>query len=95
MVLTNHSYIAILRYIRVEYELGTQQALEPGSQEHTNTMNAIRRFFHVGPSRQTSSRFNRYYLGVLQTGSGYPTADEARKDLKNYDKTFNMYGWPR
>jgi hypothetical protein len=60
-------------------------------------MNAILRFLHLGSNRTTtgSSRFNRYYIGVLETGSGYPTADEARKDLKNYDKTFNMYGWPR
>lgn len=60
-------------------------------------MNAIRRFLHMGgkKAQNGSSRFNRYYIGVLETGSGYPTADEARKDLKNYDKTFNMYGWPR
>lgn len=60
-------------------------------------MNAILRFLHVGGKkvRTGSSRFDRYYVGVLETGSGYPTADEARQDLKNYDKTFSMYGWPR
>ncbi len=60
-------------------------------------MNAIKRLIQSG-SRQvrgTSSRFDRYYLGVLQSGSGYPTADEARKDLKQADNLINIYGWPR
>jgi len=59
-------------------------------------MNAIRRFLHAGKRmRAGSSRFERYYVGVLEDGAGYPTADEARKDLRNYDKSFTMYGWPR
>ena len=60
-------------------------------------MNAILRFFHVGGKRVKagSTRFDRYYVGVLETGSGYPTADEARKDLRNYDTSATMYGWPR
>jgi len=59
-------------------------------------MNAIRRFFHIGEKTRStsSSRFNRYYLGVLQTGSGYPTADEARKDIQAADQMVNIYGWP-
>ena len=24
-----------------------------------------------------------------------PMADEARQDLRNYDKSFNVYDWPR
>lgn len=35
------------------------------------------------------SRFDRYYAGVLRPGSGYPTADEARRDLRRYDQTLN------
>jgi len=60
-------------------------------------MNAILRFFNVGGKRikSTSTRFDRYYIGVLETGAGYPTADEARKDLNNYDNSFSAYGWPR
>lgn len=60
-------------------------------------MNTIKRFIQTGSKqvRGTSSRFNRYYLGVLQSGSGYPTADEARKDLKEADRMINIYGWPR
>ena len=60
-------------------------------------MNTIKRIFQNGTKqvRSTSSRFDRYYLGVLQSGSGYPTADEARKDLKEADRMINIYGWPR
>jgi hypothetical protein len=45
--------------------------------------------------RSNGSRFDRYYGGVLQTGEGYPTADEARKDLRSYDASFAPYTWPR
>jgi hypothetical protein len=67
-----------------------------GAQER-KTMNTIKRFLQSGSKhfRQGSSRFDRYYLGVLQTGSGSPTADEARKDLKEADRMINIYGWPR
>lgn len=61
------------------------------------TMNTLRKFFHIGArqTRATSSRFDRYYIGVLETGAGFPTADEARKDLINFDKSFSVYTWPR
>ena len=36
------------------------------------------------------SRFDRYYAGVLRSGAGYPTADEARRDLRRYDQTLNL-----
>lgn len=70
---------------------------DAGTRSTTTTMNALLRFLHTGGKRINtgSSRFNRYYIGVLETGAGYPTADEARRDLSNYDKTFNVYGWPR
>jgi len=60
-------------------------------------MNTLRRFLSGSSKRVkgASSRFDRYYLGVLETGAGYPTADEARTDLKNYDKMFPVYTWPR
>lgn len=41
------------------------------------------------------SRFDRYYGGILRAGTGYPTADEARQDLRNYDRTMTTLGWPR
>lgn len=60
-------------------------------------MNAILRFINGGGKRvkSGSSRFDRYYVGILETGAGFPTADEARKDLRNYDQSFPIYGWPR
>lgn len=59
-------------------------------------MNAIRRFLKARKQvRGRSSRFERYYGGVLTNGVGHPTADEARRDLRNYDESFYPYGWPR
>lgn len=47
------------------------------------------------PLRGTNSRFERYYAGVLGQGAGYPTADEARRDLRAYDRTVSAYSWLR
>ena len=58
-------------------------------------MNAVRKFIHALGNRPQSNRFERYYGGILRTGTGYPTADEARKDLRNYDASFVPYNWPR
>jgi len=56
----------------------------------------VKNFLHlINPFRATNSRFDRYYSGVLHTGSGYPTADEARHDLRTYDRS-SIYGvWTR
>ena len=43
----------------------------------------------------STSRFDRYYSGVLRQGAGYPTADEARRDLRTYDRGSNPYNWLR
>ncbi len=43
----------------------------------------------------SNNRFDRYYGNVLQQGEGYPTADEARKDLRNQDVNKNLIGWLR
>jgi hypothetical protein len=56
-------------------------------------MNIIRRIFGRTP-RRSGSRFQRYYGGVLRSGAGYPTADEARRDLTAYDRTTQPFGWP-
>lgn len=56
-------------------------------------MNIIRRIFTRSNAR-TGSRFNHYYSGVLRSGTGYPTADEARRDLSAYDRTSLPFGWP-
>ena len=43
----------------------------------------------------SNSRFDRYYGNVLRQGEGYPTADEARKDLRNQELNKNLVGWLR
>ena len=49
----------------------------------------------ITPFRGKNSRFERYYSGVIGDGSGYPTADEARRDLRTYDH-YSGYGlWLR
>jgi hypothetical protein len=55
-------------------------------------MNALRRIF-TRTTRVSGSRFDRYYSGVLRSGTGYPTADEARRDLITYDRTTMPFGW--
>lgn len=57
-------------------------------------MKAIRNLFHRS-GRVTTSRFDRYYVNVLRSGEGYPTADEARQDLRNYDRTTVYAAWMR
>jgi len=56
-------------------------------------MKTLRNLFSRNP--RTGSRFDRYYGGILRSGTGYPTADEARQDLRNYDRTMTTMGWPR
>jgi len=57
-------------------------------------MKFIRRIFGR-PSRQAgTSRFERYYGGVIRSGSGFPTADEARRDLHTHDRVTLPFGWP-
>ena len=58
-------------------------------------MKVLRRVFGFGQSQNGTSRFNSYYTRLLAQGSGYPTADEARRDLKNFDASFRLHGWPR
>lgn len=43
----------------------------------------------------SSSRFERYYGDLVQSGAGYPTADEARRDLRQLEATNNRLGWSR
>jgi hypothetical protein len=43
----------------------------------------------------SSPRFDRYYSDVVHAGVGYPTADEARRDMLALDRTVNRYGWVR
>ena len=45
--------------------------------------------------RSTGSRFARYYGEIAHSGVGYPTADEARRDLREHDRAVGLYGWLR
>jgi hypothetical protein len=56
-------------------------------------MKTLRTLFTRG--RTTGSRFDRYYSGVLRPGAGYPTADEARRDLRRYDIATQHYSLMR
>ncbi len=57
-------------------------------------MSLLRNLFHrVGAS--TGARFDRYYGDVARSGVGYPTADEARKDMLELDRAVNRYNWVR
>lgn len=47
----------------------------------------------LNPFRQPR-RNERYYLGVIAPGAGYPTYDEARRDLLSRDRAaFPQTGW--
>lgn len=57
-------------------------------------MTRIRNLIHrIGGG--SSARFERYYGDVARAGVGYPTADEARRDMLQLDRTVNRYGWVR
>lgn len=55
-------------------------------------MNLFRKLF--GRTSRKNTRFNRYYGNVIHTGAGYPTADEARRDMANNQRTAHPFGWP-
>jgi len=42
-----------------------------------------------------STRFNRYYGNLIQLGEGYPTADEAKQDLRRQEQARSFVGWMR
>jgi hypothetical protein len=42
-----------------------------------------------------NSRFDRYYGNVLRSGEGYPTADEAKRDMRSQEAQKSFAGWMR
>lgn len=56
-------------------------------------MNLIKKLFHR-PNRYPMSRFERYYGEIVRSGAGYPTADEARRDLRKHQSDHMPFGWP-
>ena len=57
-------------------------------------MKLLRTLFHR-PGRPAGSRFDRYYGDVVRAGAGYPTADEARRDLATQQRSLVNSGWMR
>jgi hypothetical protein len=57
-------------------------------------MSLLRNLLHR-MSGVSSGRFDRYYGDVAHAGVGYPTADEARRDMIQLDRTINRYNWVR
>lgn len=47
------------------------------------------------PTRRSGSRFERYYSEIARSGAGYPTADEARRDLLRHESIIRAYGFFR
>ena len=47
-------------------------------------------------SKPSAGRFERYYQAVIRPGSGYPTADEARRDIQARERAVtSSLGWLR
>jgi len=59
-------------------------------------MTTLRRLFGLNRAQANrSATFESYYFGLLREGSGYPTADEARRDLRNREQTVFPMGLMR
>lgn len=56
-------------------------------------MNFFRKLFSRSRMKR-NGRFNRYYGNILRKGAGYPTADEARRDMAQHDHNIHPFGWP-
>jgi hypothetical protein len=57
-------------------------------------MNVLRNLINR-MSGSGSARFERYYGDIAHEGVGYPTADEARRDMLRHDAAVNRDGWVR
>lgn len=58
-------------------------------------MNILRHLLTIGGrdgQRTGGSRFDRYYGDVIRAGVGYPTADEARRDLATQNTAVIRHG---
>lgn len=50
-------------------------------------MTTLRRLFSRNrPGLRRTTQFDSYYGNLLREGSGYPTADEARRDLRGQER---------
>jgi hypothetical protein len=46
----------------------------------------------LNPFRRGDHRTSRYYRNVIAPGAGYPTFDEASRDLAHRDRATNLPG---
>ena len=53
-------------------------------------MNNLRTF--LASLRFSGSRFDSYYGSVIHQGTGYPTADEARRDVALRERSMQIAG---
>ena len=58
-------------------------------------MKLLRQLLNRSTRQGAASRLDRYYGEIVRAGVGYPTADEARRDLRQYDRAVGNYGWVR
>ena len=58
--------------------------------ERALSVNGFRTF--LASLRFSSNRFENYYGRIVASGEGYPTADEARQDVRNRDRVFYLIG---
>jgi len=62
------------------------------NQEEETEMGSIRNLL-VKMSGLGSGRFDRYYTDLVGSGAGYPTADEARKDMIRHYESVTRHAW--
>ena len=55
-------------------------------------MGSIKNLFGRLTSR-SNGRFNQYYGELIGGGAGYPTADEARRDMIRHYESVSPYTW--
>ena len=79
-------------HISLNCDIMISTSRTPGGYE--DTVKTLRQLFHR-PACRADSRFDRYYTEIARSGVGYPTADEARRDLRDYDRTIRPYGFFR
>lgn len=57
-------------------------------------MNLLRKLF-TRPTSVAGSQFDQYYTALLRSGEGYPTADEAKKDMRAREASLTPANWYR
>ncbi len=69
--------------------------MNEGTNPKEDTVKTLRQMFSRPARAGSGSGFDRYYGGIVRAGAGYPTADEARRDLADHQRTLIHNGWMR